>query len=264
MLSSVRAADIRSTFKGDISNPFRSDEFKTSRLPVEVGLLNGEFPSDLPSCLDMLVKLPGRAFPIIPSPYGDHLVFNNLIRSVVMNELEMKNPWIDRYVYLTVDQRTVTPGRTHRNGGWHFDGMQGERYKEKLPCCYQYVVSDAAPTEYSNHPTCAEGLSETEHNWFVELGSQIPEDADIFRFPSMTIGLMSAYQMHRSPVVDNEVRRTFVRIDVSMKQQDRLGNTPNPDLPAPFDFVERKMPLGLKTRSSAGWQGSRKFPGSNL
>jgi hypothetical protein len=257
-----RSLDLRSIFKSDISNPFRPQEFERPRLPVDAGPLTGIFPEDLPSCLDMLVKMPGDVSPTLPAPYRDHAVFDSLFRSIIENETDMENPWVERYAYLTVDQRTVTPGRTHRNGGWHFDGMQGERYSVKLPCCYQYVVSDAASTEYTAHPTYADGLSETEHNWFVELGGQIPEDGEVFRFPSMTIGLMSAYQMHRSPVVTSEIRRTFVRVDVSLKQQDRLGNTPNPDLPAPFEFVERKLPPGLKTRSSTGWQGSRKFPGS--
>lgn len=69
---------------------------------------------------------------------------------------------------------------------------------------------------------------------------------------------MSAYSLHRNPLVDQGESsiRSFSRLDVSCKQQDRLGNTVNPELPAAFHHVARDLALGLgRPPDDAGWSG---------
>jgi hypothetical protein len=248
----------------DVSSPFDGSRFAIGRRPVRVGTIDLDaLDAETDSCLDMLVKLPGGDVRL-PEAFRTKAVFSLFTLAA---EMEKKLPgpgWCDHYLYLTVDQREVLPGRSHRNAGWHFDGMQGSRYFEKLTACRQYVVSSANPTEYATLPTNADGLTEDGHNWFVELGAQIDESIPgaVVKGAPGEVMLMSAYQLHRSPVsmAEHPYRRTFFRLDVSMKQQDRLGNSLNPDLPAPFEFQPRGLPEGLRYEiSDSGWEGGRKF-----
>lgn len=261
----------------DVRTVWDPQRFSTSgRLPVVVGTVNpvGEEPgrdspvqapveasvdspregtSLLPSCLDMLVKMPGEENLTIPNPWAESPVIGEVLAECL--RFEREHDWgRDRFAYLTVDHRVVPAGRTHRNRGWHFDGMQGARYQVKLPACYQYVWSSAESTEFSSVPVSAVGLSESGDNWFHALGGQIPAAFPPVRFPAGMIVVMSAYQLHRSPEVGVPTRRLFVRLDYSLKEQDRLGNTVNPLLPAPWVFRERSLPEGLVgVVDDAGW-----------
>lgn len=244
----------------DISAPFRAEGFNARRLPVLVGEIDLSSLDAAPSCLDMLVKLPGDAL-TLPPPYDADPAIREAFRLLFETEDRVLSSWREsRYLYLTVDRRFVEPGRTHRNAGWHFDGMQGARYPVKLPVCHQYVVSSRNTTEFSDAPVDATDLDEDRDNWFLAIGARVPDDAPVFRPEPGQLMLMSAYQVHRSPVAEEPGWRTFVRIDVSLKQQDRLGNTPNPALPAPWVFVERRLPEGLGVpKASSGWEGASRF-----
>nr|WP_250808455.1 hypothetical protein [Neorhizobium tomejilense] len=244
----------------DVSTPFARGRFGIERKPLKIGKIEVEaMASPVSSCLDMLIKLPGSDV-VLPAPYRATFVAEVLDQALSFED-DLLSGWRDtHYVYITVDQRRLVPGKTHRNAGWHFDGMQGARYPVKLDACHQYVVASVLPTEYSKQALNAEGLDELRHNWFVELGAQVSHGSDnVITGQAGDIMLMSAYQLHRSPVApaNADVTRTFVRIDFSLKQQDRLGNSLNPELDAPFEFFERKLPEGLKyTIDDAGWHGA--------
>ncbi|MBO9427888.1 hypothetical protein [Sulfitobacter sp. R18_1] len=253
------------TIMNDVRAPFSPERFSKTRLPVKVTDLSslGTF-ADLPSCLDMLIYMPGPKSGLkLPQPYScDPHVLSFLANAINFEDSLMPNWRETHYAYLTVDQRHVVPGGTHRNEGLHFDGMQGARHHPKLPACHQYVVSDRLPTEYSDKPVNATDLDENKHNWFKELGSQVPDDHPMYQANPFEVVLMSAYQLHRSPVAGpkDAGRRTFMRLDFSMKQQDRLGNTINPLMPAPWEFVERNLPAGLQEpEKSASWNSAKKF-----
>lgn len=248
--------DYLSILADDVKQPFTPNRFSISRQPVFVATVQSDRIGNYPSCLDMLIKLPA-AEAEIPAPYCDDLVIQSLVSSAFSFEQNLLPTWFDsHYVYLTFDQRMLCAGKTHRNAGWHFDGMQGSRYPVKLNACHQYVYSSHCPTEFSAHPTSASNLDELTHNWYEALARQIPVTAPIIRPAIDELWCMSAYQLHRSPVINqNEVDlRTFLRIDISLKQQDRLGNTHNPCLPAPWSYVPRALPEGLaRPISDAGW-----------
>jgi hypothetical protein len=247
----------------DVRIPFSPERFSLERRPEKIGAITPNLMTKpLASCLDMLIKVP-RGEVMLPPHYKESFV-QDVITTALKFEDSLLPEWHDTlYVYLTVDQRVLTPGKTHRNAGWHFDGMQGNRYPVKLPACHQYVVSSQLPTEYSSQPVDASGLDENKHNWFIELGSQIKGDQQhhITAQPG-DIMLMTAYQMHRSPIAPSgeAITRTFVRIDMSHKQQDRLGNTVNPLIDTPFSFHPRSLPEGLCYEvSDAGWTGGKQF-----
>lgn len=248
----------------DIAGAFDPARFAIRRLPVHVGRM-AETPGVMPSCLDMLIKLPGEAV-VLPPPYVDDLALREFLDKAFACEDDLLPGWRDRYhAYLTFDRRHVAAGKTHRNAGWHFDGMQGGRFPVKLPVCHQYVLSTHLPTEFSDHPTDAVWLDEMRHNWFQALGDQVPCDAPTVRAEPAEILLMTAYQLHRSPVAGPAEAgwRTFVRLDISLKQQDRLGNSRNPLLPTPWSFVPRDLPAGLSNPiRDSSWEGSSQFDGS--
>lgn len=249
----------------DVRMPFQAGRFAIPRRPVPVATMEpGILGHGLPSCLDMLVMVPGGAV-TLPEPYRSDAGVSAFMEECLRFEDGLLPGWRGtHYAYLTVDCREVKAGRTHRNAGWHFDGMQGTRYPTKLDACHQYVVSDRMPTEFTDAATDAAGLDEDAHNWFVELGRQVPEDAPILRPAPGEIVAMSAYQLHRSPVAGpgDGGWRAFLRLDFSLKMQDRKGNSINPDLPAPFPYVDRPMPghLALPV-SDAGWERGMAFAG---
>lgn len=246
----------------DISSRFHPYRFSISRRPLKVGRLTSTFGTALPSCLDMLIYVPGGEI-ALPEVYQDDAAVLETIRQAVEFEDQLMPSWREtHFIYLTVDQRALQSGRTHRNGGWHFDGMQGVRYPEKLEVCHQYVVSDNNPTEFSDVPVDANGLDEAKDNWFVELGKQIPEDAELIVPDTYDIMMMTAYQLHRSPVArpEHEGQRTFIRMDFTRKKFDRIGNTINPVLPAPFEFFPRPLPFELVVEvKEAEWNGASQF-----
>ena len=247
--------------KDDVSNIFDRQRFQTPRLPVGAGhIKDTSCIADLPSCLDMLIKLPNGQI-ILPEPYRSSSAIKDIISQAISFEGELLSRWRQtRYLYLTVDTRDVIAGETHRNAGWHFDGMQGNRYPEKLPACHQYITTYGEPTEYCGLPFDADRLDENKDNWFECLENQIPPDYMAWTPAPGDLVCMSAYQMHRSPIVEQGHKRSMVRLDVSCKQQDRLGNSLNPDLPAPFTYQVRKLPEGLgRPISDASWKGKVRF-----
>lgn len=246
----------------DVSLPFSPERFRMRRRPTDVGYVDIDAIGEHPCCLDMLVKLPGGDV-VLPEPYASDPGIASFLAQALSAEDDLLPGWREHYhLYLTYDRRQVEPGRSHRNGGWHFDGMQGARFPIKIPVCHQYVVSTHLPTEYTDVPTDAMGLDENRHNWFLALGAQVPEDFDPIKAVPGQINLMTAYQLHRSPVAEPHEAgwRTFIRLDVSLKQQDRMGNSLNPRLPAPWEFVERRLPDGLEEPvRDSNWTGASKF-----
>lgn len=245
------------TLREDVAGVFDPTRFAIPRFPVPMGHLRTTSTiMDLPACLDMPIKLPGGNI-TLPQPYIWSRAITGMLEQIMAFEDNLLPEWREtRYLYLTVDTRWVEPGRTHRNAGFHFDGMQGSRYPQKLPVCHQYVASTASPTEFSGAALDATKLDEMKHNWFEELGNQIPADQPLWSPAASEIVCMSAYQLHRSPVATRHHLRSFIRVDVSVKQQDRLGNTPNPELAVPWKYVERSMPPGLQRAiSDSSWDG---------
>lgn len=248
--------------KEDISLPFEPSRFKHSRLPIRIGNVLMKSMMGLPSCLDMLIKLPSSKI-MLPEPYSLNDSLLHFINQATDYEDSILPEWrTTRNLFLTLDYRFVEPGKTHRNAGWHFDGMQGERYVDKLPVCHQYISSSILPTEFSDMPFDATILDERKHNWYKVIGNAITDDKTLFKAMPDDILLMSAYQMHRSPIASESDFgwRVFVRLDFTLKQFDRLGNSINPILPAPWKFVRRDPPKGLLFQfNSASWKNARKF-----
>ena len=92
-----------------------------TKVPVEV------LTSPKPNVLDMPIKLPGGDFQVT---YDDAV--KTIVGLCVAFEQKINPDWEEYYCYLTMNQSIVLPGKTQRNAGVHFDGMQGSRYPENL------------------------------------------------------------------------------------------------------------------------------------
>jgi hypothetical protein len=170
------------------------------------------------------------------------------------------NPdWENYYLYLTVDTRTVKKGKSQRIGGWHFDGMQGAQYPQKLPACHSYLVATALPTQFNY--TAAKDvdyLDEGKHNWYVELTRMLNPRKGFFAKIN-TLYAMTAYQIHRSVKASKDTPRVFIRLEFSKKKFDREGNTVNPDLKTNFKYRDRPFGFMGKTKPDSPWGKTPKF-----
>ena len=216
--------------------------FQDLQSPDRVGEIThrSEFSSSLPSCLDMPIKFPKGD---IRLPYTNKAVSEFVARCI---EYEKSiNPDLGNYYcYLTIDQRTVKAGSTHRNPGAHFDGMQGVEYLDKLPADHSYIVCDFNPTHFYNQNFDPRNLDMKWDNWFKELSKQI-DDRKLFIPNPFEIYLMSAYQMHTSPVIPEIHQRTLMRMEFSLKKFNRVGNTINPLLKTEWKYIPRPIPKHL-------------------
>ncbi|MEM9220011.1 MAG: hypothetical protein AAGD25_37505 [Cyanobacteria bacterium P01_F01_bin.150] len=238
----------------DISTRWNPERFAIARQPQYVGRLTryADMAQPKVSCLDMLIKKPGGPFKI---PYSSPSILEFAHRCLAYERMVNPN-WHRYYAYLTVDQRTVSPGLTHRREGVHFDGMQGVAYGQKLPVCHSYVVSNTLPTRFYVHPFGASHLDEQYDNWYVEMGKQALKRLSFQPCP-FDIFLMTAYQLHESVVATRRVKRTFMRLEFTLKQYNRIGNTLNPLLMVNWTFIDREIPMHLSSDSlnDTGWDG---------
>ena len=248
----IYSEDSLSVLKEDISNCWNPERFSLSRYPKYVDTIGNKtaFSSDKISCLDMVIKCP---FCSLKNPYSDKGIIEFIDRCV---EFEKKiNPyWTHYYIYLTIDQRMVKPGFTHRREGIHFDGMQGVAYPQKMPVCHSYLVADALPTRFYTHPFLATHLSEANDNWYVQFERQAQLEA-VFYPSEFDIFLMSAYQVHEAVEALSLTKRTFMRLEFSLKKYNRVGNTLNPLIPVDWRFVDREIPIHLREKAfkDTGW-----------
>ena len=141
-----------------------------------------------------------------------------------------------------------------------FDGMQGAAYPRKLPVCHSYIVCDTLPTRFYVQGFGTKYLNEIKNNWFVELGKQATIEKVFYPKP-FDIFLMTAYQVHEAVPASVSTWRTFMRIEFTLKQYNRVGNTVNPLIPVDWKFVDREIPKYLRTGQlrDTGWNETGRY-----
>jgi hypothetical protein len=224
----------------DIRNEWNPKRYQTPHGPYVVGTVSPELvlsPKD--DVLDMPIKL----------PHGDFVIsmeddVKKIVEMCVNFEREINPDWQDYHCYLTMNQGTVRHGETQRNPGVHFDGMQGVRYEEKLKACHQYLVSSALPTTFYVQPFDASDLDSTKHNWFKAFEEQARAENRYFPNP-FELALMTAYCPHAATPAEEPTERTFIRVEFSLKQFNRLGNSKNPQLETGWTYEPQPIPEHL-------------------
>lgn len=230
--------------KEDIKNVWNPERFGVIRSRVSVGNLENieDFNNYFRSVLDMPIKLPYSEIRL-PNDLERSSIFE-MIEKCVEFEKSINDTFDAYYMYLTVHHCKVEKGSSQRRLGAHIDGMQGDKYKEKLPVCHSYLVSNIIPTCFFNHefPT---NLCENSLNWFHEFNKVKDYTKSSLSSP-YEINLMTAYNVHESTVTEEEGIRTFVRLEFSLKEFNRIGNTINDKFNLDWVYEEIGIPEHLK------------------
>ena len=230
------------TFNKEILGKWNPKNFGKENIPEIVGEIDNKKIFSNPgkvSVLDMLVKLPNGDIKI---PFKDKSI-NEIVDRVIKHEKEINPNWENYYMYLTLHQSFVKKGDSQRRGGAHFDGMQGSNYKDKLPICHSYIISDEVPTVFHTNPFDTSDLTDKD-NWFKKLSKQVDDDYN-YNIKPYTIYFMTAYHLHSAMPTDKDTFRTFVRIEFSLKKFDREDNTRNPLINVKWNWKNRDIPKGL-------------------
>jgi len=224
----------------DIRMEWDPDRFQIPHGPYVVGTVSPEWvQSPKGDVLDMPIKLPHGEFRI---PVGDDM--KKIVKMCADFEKKINPDWQDYHCYLTINQGTIQPGKTQRNPGVHFDGMQGVRYTEKLKVCHQYLVSSALPTTFYVQPFDTSQLNPDTHNWFKAFESQVREE-NRFNPKPFELVLLTVYCPHAAKTAEKPTERTFVRVEFSLKQFNRLGNSTNPQLNTGWTYEAQPIPKHL-------------------
>ena len=223
----------------DMGRPWNLSEYAIPRVPLELEVApEGWNAPGLPCVLDCCIRLPGG---VVHLPKELARV-EGIVRRVLGVAAGSDPTYPGAHVYLTTDQRWVEAGQTHRLGGFHIDGLQGARYETPLPLCYAGLVTDVAPTVFAVQPFLTAHLDVARHNIFDDFDRQV-KSKNCQTMRTHVVTLMNAYCVHASPVVERSGWRSFVRVEVSHKRFDRLGNTPNKPLSGGWEWTPRPVPV---------------------
>lgn len=216
-----------------------------SHKPVKIGAIEDKaaFSAPVTSVLNMPVKLPGGKV-TVPVELAQ---FREFLQKVIDHEKAVNPDFDEFYMYLTVDQHEVKKGATHRRPGVHIDGVQGARYKVKLPPEHLYSASDALGTVFYDQRFDLTALDPAKQHVHAELERQASEAA-ARATPDYDIAFWDSYSVHRADVAQEDMMRTFVRVEFSRKVYDSEGDTVNPALDYRWERVSRPIPAELDDR----------------
>lgn len=204
-----------------------------------------EFHKDEPHLPDVIDKVPDDTFtfkgirvldmPIYMPKQGWKIPeelkqFQGLIDLTKKNE-ELFGYQDTHYVYITVDQKVVSKGKTGRRKGLHTDAFGGQIGEEVT---HTYIVSDVMPTVFYNDTfplsslDCQTSLEE------FKLYAKRP-----VYYPCKQLLMLDPYVVHESPYATQDTQRTFVKVSYSRKKYNREGNTINKLFDYDWEFVPR-------------------------
>ncbi len=138
-------------------------------------------------------------------------------------------PTEDRYMYITVDQGLVAKSDTLRTPGWHLDGLQWDEIATKVEADYQFIWSDALPTEFVDQSFDVSDIDISRHNVFDALAKQVNEES-IYHFPENSLVLMNPYHVHRASYAQHDTYRRFLRLSFTKTPVTSKKMTLNPDI----------------------------------
>jgi hypothetical protein len=214
--------------------PWNLAYFDQVNLPEVVGPV--QLPPGQVRVLDMPVKFAGQSDLRLPA---DIEQFRSVIQAAVDYEVSQFGDITDHYVYVTIDQKTVTAGLTGRRPGAHSDAYierQGQQVDvtEKSADIVQHEVGKVSHTyiAYSNTPTeffqARFPLQNADCDASLRTFDDIAESAPVVTYPCNTLLMMTPYVVHRCATVRRTGPRTFIKVSISTKQYARAGNTRNP------------------------------------
>ncbi len=202
--------------------PFNLSQYLYPRPPIDMGLIDSDIFCPL-NVLRMPLKFPGTIYKVPASLIS----VENLIRRVAEYE-KFINPWHDEcFCHITYDFSHVKAGQYHRYPGYHGDGIQGTKLTPKVNVEHSYILTTNPPTEFCLQPFFLKHLDEAKHNYFVEFDRQA-HDVNVYKSLSRHLYLIDPYMVHRTPKIESDCTRLFVRITYAFTELQHPKNTINP------------------------------------
>lgn len=209
-----------------LTEPFSFDHYTAPRVPVDLGPFDISFVERTPRVLRLTVKPVGSLTASIPDELKELTPF---LTQILEYERMINSKFKDCEVHITTDYGMVKAQETQRFPGWHVDGLQGGKFKEKLMAEHSYVIATNNPTEFCLQPFFIKHYDEDITNFFKAFDQQA-RDVNIYRGLPNHLYLMDAYMVHRTPTILEDTHRGFVRITVANAPLPIEFNTLNPML----------------------------------
>lgn len=210
----------------NLTSSFSFDHYTSPRIPIDLGPFDISAVETLPRVLRMTVKPVGNLNAYIPDELQSIASF---IKMVLEYERMINSEFENCEVHLTTDYGFVKAAETQRFPGWHVDGLQGGKFKEKLLAEHSYVIATNNPTEFCLQPFFVKHYDEDITNFFKAFDQQA-RDVNIYKGIANHLYLMDAYMVHRTPTITEDTHRGFIRITVANAPLPIEHNTLNPML----------------------------------
>ena len=195
-------------FVNEVSSNFDLRFLSQSRFPIELGSYHF---SELPNLRlnHYLVKLNN----------GDEYQLGDLdtkeikeFIDICLKKLDEFNlSVIDRYCYITLDQKWVEKDETQRTPGWHIDGMQGDEVKKKVPGDITFLWCNALPTKFTSQSFETADLDPSTQNVFNYLSRQVREGS-VISAEANKVYMVGPYHVHEASEATEKVYRIFLRV----------------------------------------------------
>jgi hypothetical protein len=200
--------------------------------PVEVGLWNGRYFTELMHWLYLPVFMPGNVELTIPRNLQTQSI-DFMTRLALLDYEQNEGDWRDKYVYVTARRGFATPDNPLNRVGWHTDGFGTDDVN--------YIWCDRYPTQWLDAPTGIGDPSE-DHLKSVEHFDMMANESDA---PIREVGpgvvyRLSPYVIHCTPNVPAPGgMRSWVKVSVSEHRYNLIGNSHNWELDYDWEMVER-------------------------
>lgn len=210
----------------DILEPFNFMKYTCPRPPISMGKFNMDAAKKCPNVLRVPIKWSGSNEIRLPSELTP--LREEIERVLQYDRFITGEIWTDFFVHITVHNSEVKAGQTQRFGGFHGDGLQGGKFKNKLICEHSYIATDPYPTVFALKPFFVGHVNEDRYNIFKEFDRQIDERTPMYSGRSEHLYLIDPYMVHASPEMPRDTSRTFIRITATPAELLMPKNTINP------------------------------------
>jgi len=134
----------------------------------------------------------------------------------------------DSWCYVTIRHGQI---KSITDDQFHFDGAS---FRTDIIPERNYIWVNRFPTEYKvGKLKIPDDFNPIRHNLFTFAEFQLKNNP-ILRCEPLKWYLLSPFCLHRRPILDKNIIRTFYRICFSDIEGRDVNNTPNPLLPTPF------------------------------
>lgn len=201
-----------------------SDQYKIfNGVPVDLGRFNC-ITNEVLYYLYLPVSMPSYSDFVIPEALNPFCV---LLHEVHRNE---PSRFIDEYIYITVKRMFVGNGLSANRPGWHSDGFMSDDLN--------YVWYDSAPTVF----TKGTFFLTLDHIVSLREMNEQANVSDEIMYPTCHLLKLDQHVIHRvNEDIPKMIMRTFVKISISKKRYNLIGNSHNYLIPYTWTMHDRSI-----------------------